>query len=592
MLILLLSSNVSGQEELRLPFGSNDEQFRAAVEKRKAKRTVGKIRSVSLHKTRVSDRGLTPLRQLKGLQSLSLSDTRISDAGLQHLEKLTRLKTIDLFATRISDKGLQMLSRMKSLQRAALRKTGITDAGLAHLAKRKKLEYLDLRETRITDAGLLHLKALTQLRQLDLRETRCTAEGIRVLAKALPDCQIQPSPSPAIAPPPARKPPPLVREPKPSPRKPDGPEEPTPEKRGTQKSTPNPKPPKPGQAQEEEDLETGVLAVHVTPPEGVDPDQIRVQLYDFSDLFRVAEMLLIGDFLGTRKGSIYRLSRELEAMRVRSVKSSRDGNIHRLKVRPGTYHVRVLQTTGDSRWVADQKIATGKEHSIKVPFEKTGEVEILWNIDRGTLITVGPGNGTYKKPSGKAFLHLVRDGVIYATREAPMKTAFTWTGIPAGTYSVVTWSSKLSDDFLWVEDNIKVRSGKRTRKAIQVRRTSLGTLQISPYDAKKKRYLATKEHQWLLDQKLRFAIPPKGQAANWVGNSNKRRLTYYSWFAISSKTTIKFIALFRIPGYETTVKRGIRFRRPVVKTKPIFPNSSMKDTTVTHAKKKIPLSKK
>ena len=66
----------------------------------------------------------------------------------------------------------------------------ITDETVASLWGLAECLELDLRNTEVSDAGLVHLRQLTKLRFLYLSDTNVTEEGVAMLQKALPDCEI------------------------------------------------------------------------------------------------------------------------------------------------------------------------------------------------------------------------------------------------------------------------------------------------------------------------------------------------------------------------------------------------------------------
>src|SRR5262249_19638942 len=64
---------------------------------------------VNLEGTKVSDAGLTHLKELKALTHLYVSNTKVSDAGLIHLKELKGLTSLGLAILPVSDAGLEPL---------------------------------------------------------------------------------------------------------------------------------------------------------------------------------------------------------------------------------------------------------------------------------------------------------------------------------------------------------------------------------------------------------------------------------------------------------------------------------------------------
>jgi hypothetical protein len=127
----------------------------------------GRLLSVNLRGTLVTDDDLRVLAGVKGLRVLSLNGTQITDAGLVHLRRLTDLEVLDLGLTRISDAGLKQLRHMANLR------------------------VLNLLNTNVTDAGLRYVEALSALRQLNVERTATTVPGARTLQESLPELRIQ-----------------------------------------------------------------------------------------------------------------------------------------------------------------------------------------------------------------------------------------------------------------------------------------------------------------------------------------------------------------------------------------------------------------
>ncbi len=190
--------------------------------------------------TRVTNRGIAALGQIKGLCRLNLDGAGINDEGVAALRPLTDLHVLSLSSTAVTDRGLESFRDMNQLERLYLTDTAVTDAvadmatsswpqlwelalpegavtdrGLTRLTKLQYLKSLVLCHTRIrddqlhllagikslgklqldstpiTDAGLANLQAFPGLRSLSVRDTGVTAGGIARLRKALPNCAVE-----------------------------------------------------------------------------------------------------------------------------------------------------------------------------------------------------------------------------------------------------------------------------------------------------------------------------------------------------------------------------------------------------------------
>jgi len=113
----------------------------------------------------LEDSELAWLPKLADLQTLNLDQTRerylprpdrpgVTDATLARLRGLGRLREISLVRTRIRDAGLAHLSGLDHLEALSLAETAISDAGLEHLKKLRGLKWLTLTGTRVTAPGV------------------------------------------------------------------------------------------------------------------------------------------------------------------------------------------------------------------------------------------------------------------------------------------------------------------------------------------------------------------------------------------------------------------------------------------------------
>ncbi len=125
------------------------------------------LKDLSLARTKVSDAGLEPSKQLKELRRLVLDACPINGTGLTHLKDLTNLTELRLSCPQVGDLGIVSVGQMN------------------------KLERLSLAGSSISDEGLQQLRGLTNLKDLDLSQTKTTAEGLTALQNALPQCRVR-----------------------------------------------------------------------------------------------------------------------------------------------------------------------------------------------------------------------------------------------------------------------------------------------------------------------------------------------------------------------------------------------------------------
>ena len=67
---------------------------------------------------------------------------------------LGKVTSLNLSDTKITDEGLKEVAKLQQIELLYLERTQITDAGLMEVAKLQKLSGLDLTGTKTTDAGL------------------------------------------------------------------------------------------------------------------------------------------------------------------------------------------------------------------------------------------------------------------------------------------------------------------------------------------------------------------------------------------------------------------------------------------------------
>ncbi len=161
-----LGAEVSEKDGKAYQVNLSDRSDLAALE------LVGELRDLKVlylvHCRQFGDEHMVVCRKLKKLRRLYLP-AQIGDAGMRHLDVLTKLQVLHLADARITDRGLSYIKEMPRLRELSLwRCQHITDAGLEHLKVLKGLRSLDLRRCpQLTDRGLEHLKGLTRLEHLD-----------------------------------------------------------------------------------------------------------------------------------------------------------------------------------------------------------------------------------------------------------------------------------------------------------------------------------------------------------------------------------------------------------------------------------------
>lgn len=142
----------------------------------------GRITSVDLRSSWVTDSDMPLLAQLPHLAQLDLSMTRITDRGLQQLKSAPAIVELNLYyAEQITDEGMAAIKSWKRLKKLNVRGTRITDTTLEHAASVPTLEVLDVGYAQVTDVGLDHFASLTNLKELSLGGNKLTDAGLQSL---------------------------------------------------------------------------------------------------------------------------------------------------------------------------------------------------------------------------------------------------------------------------------------------------------------------------------------------------------------------------------------------------------------------------
>lgn len=139
------------------------------------------LRLLKLNRTKISDGGLTILRDLPRLEVLGLSN-QITNEGLKPLQSLRYLKALELQRSRVTDAGLPILETLPKLQVLDLSESVITDSGAKVLSRLHSLRYLDVSGTLVGDRGLAAIAELPHLSVL-YGSARISDKGVREIAR-------------------------------------------------------------------------------------------------------------------------------------------------------------------------------------------------------------------------------------------------------------------------------------------------------------------------------------------------------------------------------------------------------------------------
>lgn len=142
----------------------------------------GRVTSVDLRATWVTDTDLRKLLRFPQLTHLDLSLTRITDQGMQELKNATGIVDLNLrFAESVTDEGLAAIKTWKKLKRLNVHGTKISDTTLDHIAGITTIESLDIGSAMITDVGLDRLSSLVNLKELTMGGNELGDAGLQAL---------------------------------------------------------------------------------------------------------------------------------------------------------------------------------------------------------------------------------------------------------------------------------------------------------------------------------------------------------------------------------------------------------------------------
>lgn len=104
----------------------------------------------------------------------------VSDAGLSPLLKAGKLRTLALVDTQVTNDGLKVVGQLTNLRSLVLCRTGITGYGMRHLDGLKQLEILEIVDPMAGDDGMRSVAGHTALRRLAL-DSSVTPKGLAEL---------------------------------------------------------------------------------------------------------------------------------------------------------------------------------------------------------------------------------------------------------------------------------------------------------------------------------------------------------------------------------------------------------------------------
>ncbi|MBP8132230.1 MAG: hypothetical protein KA184_21840, partial [Candidatus Hydrogenedentes bacterium] len=140
-------------------------------------------------------RDLSPLLRLhkNDLHTLVLVGEHITDATLGYVRGLSYLRGLELSYTKVTDQGLTNLREMRLLQQIKLVDISMSDMGFAEFDNCKDVNYLYIDGANITNRCMTRLRALKpSLARLHIDRTGVTFEAMDELTRYLDKCEVTP----------------------------------------------------------------------------------------------------------------------------------------------------------------------------------------------------------------------------------------------------------------------------------------------------------------------------------------------------------------------------------------------------------------
>ena len=132
---------------------------------------------VNMEQSNVTGDDLAYIEHLRNVKSFGLGGSNATNVALEHVCRMPQVEsiTVDLFnrgASKVTDKGLVPLAQLKKLSSLALNGGYISDAGLVHLEPLTTLKQLTLYDTQVTKDGIARLRKSLPACQIKYGERR------------------------------------------------------------------------------------------------------------------------------------------------------------------------------------------------------------------------------------------------------------------------------------------------------------------------------------------------------------------------------------------------------------------------------------
>lgn len=146
------------------------------------------VRYLTLEDSRVTEKGLEIVAQLKTLRMLNVRNTLLRD--FSRLEALQELETLLVDFGKVRDEQFVTLTRIPHLRQLSASRTQMSDAGVAEISKSKSIEELNISYATLGEHGLAPLQGMTNLKVLVLEKSTYNPADLEAFKAAVPGCKV------------------------------------------------------------------------------------------------------------------------------------------------------------------------------------------------------------------------------------------------------------------------------------------------------------------------------------------------------------------------------------------------------------------
>lgn len=146
------------------------------------------VRFLVLEDTRITEKSLEVVSQLKTLQVLNIRNTPLQD--LSRLEELPALESLMVDFSKVRNERFSSLARIPRLRLLSAASTQMSDAGLAALSKSSSLEELNISYANLGEHGLAPLQAMSNLKVLVLQKSVFNPTDLEEFKEKNPGCKV------------------------------------------------------------------------------------------------------------------------------------------------------------------------------------------------------------------------------------------------------------------------------------------------------------------------------------------------------------------------------------------------------------------